>query len=154
MKKVQNFLLKLIAAIIIFCTVYTSICVIQEDNKLDGIIKPKETIVSDTFSIQSFRTQLSLAGIKYPDLVFRQSILESGWFSSSVWVENNNPFGFWYKDSYLKFKDYKSAILYYKKWQDKHYKGGDYYEFLDGFYAEDPDYIKKLQGIKLDSIKD
>lgn len=87
--------------------------------------------------------------VQYPKIVLAQAILESGWFKCTdcSW-KYNNPFGFFWKGEYKKFKDLNHAVVYYKTWQDKWYKKGDYYSFLVKIgYAEDPQYIHKLKQI-------
>lgn len=98
--------------------------------------------------------------IKHKYVVLRQAVWESGWFScGQCSMRYNNPFGFRLKSKanednpkgYLKFDCIEDAVIYYKKWQDKHYKNGDYYQFLiDRHYAHDSyKYIKHLKSLKL-----
>ncbi len=50
--------------------------------------------------------------------------------------------------SYLIFDSWQDSIAYYQRWQKRHYKGGDYYQFLtDRGYATDKNYINKLKQI-------
>lgn len=117
-------------------------------------IVPIDSCLVDSFTIKDFVLELHLQGIKHSDWVLRQACLESGYFTSTVWKECNNPFGFYYKGEYLQFNDYKSAIAYYKTWQNKWYSGGDYLEFLDKIgYATDLEYEKKLKRINLNNLK-
>ena len=86
--------------------------------------------------------------IQYPYIVLKQAILETGWFKSNVLKTHNNLFGFRTSKGYIKFKTVDESIIYYKNWQAKRYKGGDYYEFLVNIkYAEDTMYIYKLKNI-------
>ena len=40
---------------------------------------------------------------------------------------------------------------YYKTWQNKYYKGGNYYTFLKNIgYATSQEYISKVKSVKLD----
>ena len=89
--------------------------------------------------------------VKHVDIVLRQSILETGWFScTQCSLQKNNLFGFRYKKKYLEFETIEESVAYYKKWQNKHYNGGNYYKFLQKIgYATDPEYIKLLKAIKL-----
>lgn len=87
--------------------------------------------------------------VEHSDIVLAQAILETGWFkcSNCSW-EHNNPFGFFWKGRYKEFRDLHHAVTYYKTWQEKWYKGGDYYNFLKKIgYAEDKKYISKLKSI-------
>jgi len=115
--------------------------------------------LEDSFSVKDFVLELHLQGIKYPDVVLRQACWETGFFSSKIWREKNNPFGLYHTiDSihgeYILFNDWRSAITYYKEWQDKRYKGGDYYEFLIKVgYAQDSNYVHSVKGIDLSNLK-
>jgi hypothetical protein len=92
------------------------------------------TVVSqDTTGV---REMIEAYGIEHPDIVMRQLCLEShyldnNWKDGSSWICCNNPFGFFYKGSYLEFDNLEHAIEYYKWWQNKLYHGGDYYLFLE-----------------------
>lgn len=98
--------------------------------------------------------QLEKFDIKHPEIVLRQSILETGWYKCEYCsLEHNNIFGFRYKKKYLEFNNWVEAVKYYKKWQDKRYKGGDYYTFLKNIgYATSKTYISKLKSIKVDFL--
>ena len=89
--------------------------------------------------------------IQHPEIVFRQAILETGWFKcENCSMDHNNLFGFYWKKKYLEFDTWQESVVYYSRWQKRHYKGGDYYQFLEEIgYATNPDYIKLLKGIKL-----
>ena len=115
--------------------------------------------LEDSFSAKDFVLELHLQGIKYPDVVLRQACWETGFFTSKIWREKNNPFGLYHTiDSihgeYILFNDWRSAITYYKEWQDKRYKGGDYYDFLIKVgYAQDSNYVHSVKGIDLSNLK-
>lgn len=98
--------------------------------------------------------QLEKFGIQHPEVVLRQSILETGWYECEYCsLQHNNIFGFRYKKKYLEFDNWVDAVKYYKKWQDKRYKGGDYYVFLKNIgYATSKTYITKLKSIKVDFL--
>lgn len=105
-------------------------------------------------------------GVEHPEVVLRQSILETGWFGcTECSLDYNNLFGLTYYDKndnqrkYQKFDNWKESITSYKSWQDKYYKGGDYYDFLECVYknkkgeckryATSPTYINKLKNINV-----
>ena len=89
--------------------------------------------------------------IKFPKIVLAQALHETGNFKcKSCSLDRNNLFGFRYKKKYLVFDNWKESVVYYARWQSRHYKGGDYYEFLkDVGYATDPEYINRLKRFKL-----
>lgn len=89
--------------------------------------------------------------IKHPEIVLKQAILETGWFKCEYCsYDHNNIFGFRYKHKYLEFDTWQESVAYYKKWQDKRYKGGDYYDFLKKVgYATSKTYNRKLKNINV-----
>lgn len=107
----------------------------------------------------SFKEALKATDIQYKEIVLKQAILETGWFTSSIYKENKNAFGFFYKGEFKGFNSLEHCLKYYEDWQCKHYKGGDYYDFLECLYetpkgdciryAEDEDYISKLKKIEI-----
>ena len=102
--------------------------------------------------------RLRAIGIKYPTIVWRQVMLETGWGKSQLATQGKNLFGMkhtergwslgwlWGHAHYASFDD---GISDYKEWQDRYYRGGDYYEFLRRIgYAGDEFYIDKLKQIR------
>lgn len=113
---------------------------------------PIDVNSSNDLTIQNLYLELVKQDVKHPEIVLRQSILETGWFKSYSCKKRHNLFGFWYKGKYKEFDTWKQSVTYYKKWQTKHYKNQDlnYYDFLvKRGYAADPNYISKLKSIKL-----
>lgn len=102
-------------------------------------------------NIEAVRDDLIYYKIKYPDIVLQQAIWETGWFKSKACRVNNNLFGFTYDGkNYLKFNTWQESVRYYKQWQDKKYKGGDYYQFLiDLPYSGDSLYKSHLESINV-----
>jgi len=98
--------------------------------------------------------------IKHKEIVLRQSILETGWYEcTKCSLDKKNIFGWYYKKKYLSFTHWKESVLYYERWQKRHYESGDYYDFLECIYkhrdgrcvryATEPNYINRLKSIKL-----
>lgn len=123
------------------------------DCKTQKVITTKTKIVYlheediDTLSLQNVYHYLTWLKVDSVDIVMRQCILETGWLKH---IPNNNLFGFSYGGKTIDFDNWKQSCMYYYCWQKRKYKGGDYYEFITKVgYASDPDYIKKLKGIKL-----
>jgi len=105
---------------------------------------------SSELTIANVKIALEEHGIQHADIVLRQSILETGWYKcTSCSLNKNNIFGFWYKKKYIAFDHWSESIAYYKRWQDRHYKGGDYYAFLKKVgFATSQTYVQKLKSIK------
>ena len=95
--------------------------------------------------------EIRLQGIKHENIVLAQALHETGNFScNKCSLDKNNLFGFRYKKKYLEFDHWEESVTYYAKWQDRHYKSGDYYEFLkDVGYATDTTYNQKLKRFNL-----
>lgn len=110
--------------------------------------------------VKQIHEELICQNVKFTKIVIKQAILETGWFKSNVYKNKNNLFGFRTKNGYLSFDSWEDSILYYKKWQKKHYtkfkeitEDTCYYKFLEWVgYAEDELYITKLKSIKINHI--
>ena len=122
-------------------------CIFSSSNKHTD---PSAEYPPFTLTVKNLKIALENAGVQHADIVLRQAILETGWFKcTNCSLSRNNIFGFWYKKKYIQFDDWKDCVAYYKRWQDRHYSGGDYYVFLKKVgYATDPNYVKRLKSIK------
>lgn len=90
------------------------------------------------------------AGIRHPEIVMRQAIVETGWMRSPHLMEKNNLFGF-RQGQYLRFAHWRESIAYYAQWQKRKYQNPDedYYTFLARIgYARAGNYINYLRKIK------
>lgn len=97
-------------------------------------------------TLKNVKRELQRIGVKHTDIVMKQVRLETG---NLKHVKDNNLFGFRGNNGYLKFETWQDAVQYKKEWQDKRYKGGNYYEFLLRVgYATDTSYINKLKEFK------
>ena len=110
----------------------------------------------------NLKLALELNELVSPEIVIRQSRLETGNFKSELCVEHNNLFGMrlarirpttalgatennyaYYEVWYDSVRDMK---LFQNWYQDKGRDLSDYYGFLKVIgYAEDPEYLNKLQ---------
>jgi hypothetical protein len=100
-------------------------------------------------TMENVQAEIELLGIQHPDIVLRQVVAETGWLKCKhCSLKFNNIFGFATNSGYLKFEHWTEAVAYYKRWQDKYYKGGDYYQFLiDIHYATGQNYINFLKSL-------
>lgn len=120
-------------------------------NHIDEPAYIKETKISKveadgTFTVIKLKKLVDTIGIKHPEIVFAQARLETGNFKSLLFTKNNNLFGFRGKNGYIEYDHWAESVKAYKRFQDKYYKGGDYYSFLERIgYAEDSNYIKKVK---------
>lgn len=115
------------------------------------------------FSVELFKQALYYAEISNPQIVFSQAILETGNFTSELFVEGKNLFGFRvakkrptpaigeynYHAKYWHFYDSIRDYKYFQDyWRAKGYNLNNYLTFLTEIkYATDLDYINKLLNI-------
>ncbi len=115
-------------------------------------VYPKHFVKSenkDSISLDLVYNELIRKEVKYPEIVICQVILETGYLKSYSCRVRNNLFGFYNGKQYLSFKDWRQCICYKRMWQNRYYKGGNYYEFLEKLgYSEDSLYVDKLKRIK------
>ena len=104
----------------------------------------------DTLTKENVKYWLKVARIEHDSIVFKQAVLESGNLKcDSCSLDKNNLFGFHNGKRYLEFNTWIESIFYYAWWQEKNYKGGDYYNFLDSIkFASDKNYINNLKLVK------
>lgn len=92
---------------------------------------------------------LEYYGVKHPQIVYAQAVLETGHFKSDLCLNGNNLFGLYNskKHRYHTFDHWKDCIIAYKEMIQYKYKDGDdYLNFLKEIgYAEDSEYICKLK---------
>lgn len=118
-------------------------------------------ILSDTnvFCRDSVYSYMVRIGMRYPDVVYRQALLECG-FSSDLFKNANNLFGMRmpgvrkttaigkYK-GYAKFSSWKESINDYKLYQDAYLSKAktkeEYYRLLDKNYGATGNYSRTLK---------
>lgn len=94
---------------------------------------------------------LKYYGVKHPQIVYAQAILETGNFTSNLCVKNNNLFGLYDSKNkkYYSYNYWWESIEAYKKLIQRKYNNSKYYYmFLEDIkYAGDKDYINKVKKI-------
>jgi len=128
------------------------VIVVKRNNTGIPQIKSQITQTPDhkELNLENVEYWINYFEIRHPEIVLAQSIQECGWNYTSYKAENmNNIFGFQTSDSsVLSFGHWIGCIIYYKKWQETYYEGGDYFIFLKEYkYAEDSLYCLKLAEI-------
>jgi uncharacterized FlgJ-related protein len=122
-----------------------------------------EEIINTEFTRENLQKMISLL-VKHPDIVYKQAILETGWFTSESFLVYNNCFGMkvprirpttalgwamkharyehWSESVY----DYLLYQKYYEQILDIDLDTVDYYDFLKRHgYSENKKYIKTLR---------
>lgn len=94
---------------------------------------------------------LKYYGVKHPEIVYAQVVLETGNFKSNLCLEKNNLFGLYNSKAkrYYRFNHWSESIEFYvNNIQDRYKPPNNYYKFLSDIgYAKDPNYIKKIKKI-------
>lgn len=122
----------------------------------------EETVVIERYQESNISIFQEL-DIQCPEVVYAQMILETNFFRSKIFKQNNNMFGMKTNsrsydrgelNGHAKYDNTLDSILDYKEWQDqmsggKKFKDNEeYLKFLKQVgYAEDPKYTEKLQEI-------
>jgi len=118
-------------------------------SKDTNVTKIEKIVTNDSLTLDNVYQELIKQEVKYPNIVICQVILETGYLKSYSCKVRNNLFGFYNGKRYLEFSNWKECIAFKKQWQDKKFKGGNYYTFLETLpYAEDQKYCNKLKHIK------
>lgn len=128
------------------------------DRKLTVFPKPTRTIGLDKLSVYAY---LAINHVYERKIVLRQTILETGWYTSKNCQDRNNVFGMkggkqtkTNPNGYKIYPSWKHSVQAYKSWQDRNYNPeycGSYYDFLEHVgYATSTEYTDKLKMIKFD----
>ena len=113
--------------------------------------------LSDAMTWDNIKHEITKCDLKYPDIVLRQIMLETGNLTSRICRECNNLIGMKYprrrettaigrdKSGMSVYDSWQDCIADYKLWQDYAYRDGDYMTFLNRIYATDVYYKSKLK---------
>lgn len=140
----------------------------REDQIIRLTPQEKEIIllnVSDTtgeFSTDKMIYLMKELNIKYPHIVYAQSLIETGHFDSKIFKENNNLFGMkqartrvttaqgtQYNHAY--YDNWRESVYDYAFYQCRYLSGlkneEEYLAYLGRSYAEDPNYVSKISSL-------
>lgn len=138
--------------LLILLTITLCICLSFETR--NEVLMP--STINYEFSISLLKSELKKNNVKNINIVLAQAKLETGHFTSKAFKKYHNLFGLSKKKKgseneyeLIQFNHWKESVKFYKRFQEKNYKGGNYYVFLRKIgYAEDSTYIDKLKVIK------
>ena len=147
--------------------------VIEKDRLIKGLTEPEKISMvhqADPFNKEAFVKMLKDINIKFPHIIMAQSIVETGKWESRIFLENNNLFGM--KETNLRVSTAKGTRLnhaWYNHWRESVYDyafyqskytnsintESEYYEYLNGNYAESKNYVNLLkQTVKKENLKE
>ena len=125
--------------------------------------KPKYIPKLDsTFSQEALVKYVYSLNVRFPHIVLAQAHLESGKFTSGIFVNNNNLFGMRQarlrpttnkgsRNGFAKYDHWRDSvmdyILYYAVYMHKFKTEEAYYAYLDRSYANNPHYSKLIRKI-------
>jgi hypothetical protein len=130
-------------------------------------ITPEERMIiinqnKRTFSEDALVSMLIELNVKFPHIVLAQSIVETGHWTSRIFMENHNLFGM--KEAYVRVHTAKGTQhnhAYYDNWEESVYDYAfyqcrylssikteeEYFQYLSKSYAEAPDYVQSLNRV-------
>ena len=125
--------------------------------------KPKYIPKLDsTFSQEALVKYVYSLNVRFPHIILAQAHLESGKFTSGIFVNNNNLFGMRQarlrpttnkgsRNGFAKYDHWRDSvmdyILYYAVYIHKFKTEEAYYAYLDRSYANNPHYSKLIRKI-------
>lgn len=121
-----------------------------------------EYCLTDSITDDCLKLNFQKHKIKFSHIVLAQAKLESNHYKSKLLFTSNNLFGMkvaatrftFAKNSYdygnyAKYESIEDCILDYRSWQIQNanliFTEDAYFELLQKYYAEDPDYVTKLK---------
>lgn len=133
----------------------------------NDIMQITQTIEIDTFpsNLESFQDsvywKIIELEIEHPDIAYAQVLLETGHFSSEVFMQNNNLFGMKYPGSrettatgtnlnHAVFDTWEDSVEDYKIWQQTYASGKsrkEYFAYLNECYSANDEYSSLLKDI-------
>ena len=152
-QKIFNVIISILVVILYAILLTKSFTSKNEIRVLEIPVRYTEPIQEPTFEDKSpeegLKEALAYYGIKCPNIVYAQAVLETGHFKSNVCQGKNNLFGLYDSSNkkYYEFSHWSESVLAYKNYiQSKYKSDSSYYKFLQSInYAEDPTYIKKVK---------
>jgi len=138
---------------------FTSIKVCSQEKLVQKVVVQQD----DNVTKEKLYEQIIKFGIKFPDIVFAQAMIESGELTSKLFKTANNMFGMRFpsirettaqgktSSGYSRYEDWNFGVYDYFLWQDHMLRNRDeitksqYFSLLGRVYAEDPNYVSKVK---------
>jgi len=123
---------------------------------------------ANKFTEERFVEEIKRLNFRFPHIVYAQSVIETGGFSSRIFVENHNLFGM--KEAHVRahlavgtqhnhayYNNWKESLydyaLYYSEYLSSIRSEEDYLNYINQRYAEDPNYDTKVRKLANESKK-
>ena len=133
----------------------------NHESNNDEVINHLDDSTSKSELMESVYDRIFQLRLEHPDIVMAQCILESGEFTSDIFVNGNNCLGMKVPGqrptfavgvyrNHARFRSWHDCIADYALWQSAYGRGlsdDAYLALLDRIYAEDGSYAAKLKSI-------
>jgi len=128
----------------------------------------RESQKKNEFSEKNLKSLILEMNLKFPNIVLAQSKIESANFQSKLFKTNNNLFGMRVaKQRQTTSKGENNGYAYYDSWKESVYDYGfyqvtqlsdirtesEYLDYLSKYYAQDPNYLDKINKILESELK-
>lgn len=152
-----------IAILLTLAALSTSLTVSKSRDSLENLNYEERLIIIkeyNSFTEDRLVREIGRLNFKFPHIVLAQAKLETSNYTSSIFLENNNLFGM--KEAKVRLNTAQGterSHAYYNSWQESvmdyalyaatYLKTlsteSQYYNYLEQYYAEDPEYVRKLK---------
>lgn len=137
----------------------------EQIKKMHATVKPVPKYipkVDSTFSQEALVEYVYSLNVRFPHIILAQAHLESGKFTSRIFIKNNNLFGMRQArlrpttnkgsvNGFAKYDHWRDSvmdyILYYAVYMHRFKTEEAYYAYLDGSYADNPNYSNLIRKI-------
>jgi hypothetical protein len=145
-----------------------AILIVGGSLKFDKVLTEQQVMIimekQNHFSNEKLVKKIKEMNFQFPYIVYAQALLETGRFTSKIFIENNNIFGMLHPVQRITLsKGIQASYAYYNSWMDSLYDYGlyaslylsklktedDWYNYLQQSYAEDSGYVSALKNIIL-----
>jgi len=154
--------LAVITALITFLVTYN----LNQENAIKYITEETKAIIikendrKNDFSEARLKEYVLELSIKFPHIVLAQSQIESGYYKSHIFLENNNLFGMkeakqrpttnkGTENNHAYYDNWKESVVDYALYQSNYLSKlkteEEYLQYLSQNYAEDPNYVSKIR---------
>jgi uncharacterized FlgJ-related protein len=163
----QYFIFVFILIILLGLTSYKAGYYTSKDKIIETLSYEDKLIIINEiheFSEEKLVQEIQNLNLKFPHIVLAQAKIESNNYSSKIFIESNNLYGM--KQASVRANTAKGTQFghaYYSSWRESlldyalyscRFLGNlqteqEYYQYLNQYYAEDPEYVSKLKNIVL-----